>query len=400
MRILTYSSILPNSLQPTQGIFTFQRLGALARRPNNQVDFVAPIPTVPRWLPAGPRAFYRNIPQSETMDGLRIFHPPYSLIPKISMPWHGRLMFMGSQKIVAQLHRENPYDLIDAQYIYPDGYAGILLAKKLGIPVVLSALGTDVNLFPKFKRIAPKIRWALQEADGILAVSNSLKATTASAGVAAEKIRVIGNGVDTQRFHPLDRHEARRTLNLEGPGPFVIAVGTLDPNKGHQLLISAVAELTGRYPAMKTYIAGEGFYQSALTHQIREKKLADRVMLLGKRPHAELNTWFNAANVSCLLSEREGWPNVLLESLAAGTPVIATRAGGISEIITMPTLGTLVERTVPAVTAALDAALKQTWDRNTLVSYAAEHTWDAVAEEIEDYFRTILRARPRATMKQ
>jgi glycosyltransferase involved in cell wall biosynthesis len=310
------------------------------------------------------------------------------------MPWHGRLMYLGTHKTVEQLHRENPYDLLDAQYIYPDGYAGVLIAKKLGIPVILSALGTDVNVFPKFKRIAPKIRWALNEADGILAVSNSLKATTAAAGAPADKIRVIGNGVDTTRFHPLDRTEARRALRIEGPGPFVISVGTLDPNKGHQLLIAAVSELTGRYPAMKAYIAGEGPYQSALTAQIREKKIADRVVLIGKRPHAELNSWFNAASVSCLLSEREGWPNVLLESLAAGTPVIATRAGGIAEVIATPALGTLVERNVPAITAALDAALKHEWDRPALVAYAAQRTWDKVAEEIEDYFRTILNSRP------
>ncbi|MGA8074511.1 MAG: glycosyltransferase [Candidatus Acidiferrales bacterium] len=396
MRILTYSSILPNSLQPTQGIFTFQRLGALSRRPNNHVDFVAPLPYAPIWLPKGSRPAYSRILASETMDGLRIFHPRYALIPKISMPWHGRLMYLGTHKTIEKLHGENPYDLLDAQYIYPDGYAGVLIAKKLGIPVVLSALGTDVNIFPKFKRIAPKIRWALSEADGILAVSNSLKATTAAAGAPAEKIRVIGNGVDTARFHPLDRTEARRALRIEGPGPFVISVGTLDPNKGHQLLIAAVAELTGRYPAMKAYIAGEGPYQSALTAQIREKKIADRVVLIGKRPHAELNSWFNAANVSCLLSEREGWPNVLLESLAAGTPVIATRAGGIAEVISSPALGTLVERNVPAVTAALDAALKRDWDRPTLVAYASQRTWDKVAEEIEAYFQEILEARPPA----
>ncbi len=396
MRILTYSSILPNSQQPTQGIFTIQRLGALAHRPGNQVDFVAPIPHVPGWLARGSRAFYCRIAPKEIIEGLQIFHPHYALIPKISMSWHGRLMYMGSHKLVEKLHRENPYDLLDAQYIYPDGYAGVLLAKKLGIPVVLSALGTDVNVFPKFKRIAPKISWALNEADGILAVSNSLKVATAAAGVPAEKIRVIGNGVDTARFHPQDRADARRALRIEGPGPFVISVGTLDPNKGHQLLIAAIAELTGRYPAMKAFIAGEGPYQSALTAQIREKKIADRVLLIGKRPHAELNSWFNAANVSCLLSEREGWPNVLLESLACGTPVIATRAGGIAEVITSPALGTLVERNVPAITAALESALKHEWDRPALAAYAATRTWDRVAEEIEEYFQSILRARPPA----
>ena len=392
MRILTYSSILPNSQQPSQGIFTFQRLGALARRAGNQVDFVAPIPYVPKWLPGGARSIYCRIPAGESMDGLRIFHPCYGLIPKISMSWHGKLMYMGSHKVVEQLHRENPYDLIDAQYIYPDGFAGVLLARKLGIPVVLSALGTDVNVFPKFKSIAPKIRWALNEADGILAVSDSLKTATAAAGVSADKVRVIGNGVDIARFHPMDRAEARRALRIEGPGPFVISVGTLDPNKGHQLLIAAVAELTGRYPAMKAFIAGEGAYQSALAALIREKRVADRVMLIGKRPHAELNSWFNAANVSCLLSEREGWPNVLLESLACGTPVIATRAGGIAEVISSPSLGTLVERDVAAVTAALDAALKRQWDRAAMVAYASARTWDRVAEEIEQYFAQILSA--------
>jgi teichuronic acid biosynthesis glycosyltransferase TuaC len=214
--------------------------------------------------------------------------------------------------------------------------------------------------------------------------------------VRAEKISVIGNGVDAKRFQPLAREAARRALGLPERGPLVVSVGTLIPSKGHHLLIAALAEMAPRYPNIKAYILGEGGYRAELEELARGKDVQERVFLVGERPNEELQLWFNAADVSCLLSSREGWPNVLLESLACGTPVVSTRVGGVAEVIASPDLGVLVESEVRSIADGLEAAVQRDWDRAALVRYARARTWEVVAEELAQYLTSLLAGPTRA----
>jgi glycosyltransferase involved in cell wall biosynthesis len=384
MRILTFTSLFPNKVQPLHGLFVFQRARHLARR-GHWVQVLAPVPYAPRWAPLARYRAIARVPWREELDELDVYHPRYPFFPRISMPAHGWLMYRGSFRLAERLHEKHRFDCLDAHYVYPDGFAAVCLGRQLGLPVIVSARGTDINLFPSFRLIRPQIRWTLQQAAGVISVSVALKQEMVRLGMPEGKARAIGNGIDLERFEPVARRDARRRLGMSEDAKIVVSIGALIPEKGHQVLISAVAELLPRIPALWLYIVGDGAYRRKLQALAAARGVADRVCLVGARPNEGLKDWYSAADVSCLASAREGWPNVLLESLACGTPVVATRVGGAAEVIVSAELGVLVEQSVSAIAQGLERALAQPWDRDHLVQYARSRTWDVVAREIEEF---------------
>jgi glycosyltransferase involved in cell wall biosynthesis len=331
------------------------------------------------------------IPHLEEIDGIRVHHPRYPLATGISMPLHGMLVFLGCLALAQRLHKERKFDCIDAHFVYPDGFAAVLLGKILALPVIVSARGTDINVYPSFPLIRPMLRWTLRNAAGAIAVSADLKNKMTELGVPDEKIRVISNGVDVERFQPQNAKASRRSLGLPEEGPIALSVGSLIESKGHHLLIAAVAELAQRLPKLRLYVIGEGVLRSRLEELVREQQLQDRVFLLGNRPNEELSLWFSAANISCLMSSREGWPNVVSEALACGTPVLATRTGGIPEIITSSDFGILAERDVDSIAAGLERALTKTWNREEIARHSRVRSWDAVAAEVQAFLESKVR---------
>jgi glycosyltransferase involved in cell wall biosynthesis len=180
-------------------------------------------------------------------------------------------------------------------------------------------------------------------------------------------------------------------MALAEEGSIAVSVGSLIESKGHHLLIAAFAKLTERFPKLRLYVIGDGVFRTKVEELVREKQLQERVFLLGNRPNEELSLWFNAANISCLMSSREGWPNVVSEALACGTPVLATRVGGIPEIITSPELGMFVERNVNSIAAGLEQALATPWNRDEIARHSRSRSWDTVAEEVETYLKSKIR---------
>jgi len=384
MRILTFTSIFPNSVRRELGVFIYQRTAAVARLPGTSVDVVAPIPYFPHWLKSKRWGAYSQIPLEERVGNLHVSYPRYLLLPGIAMPFHGLLMFLGAVGTVRRLHRIAPFDCIEAHYVYPDGFAAVLLGKLLNVPVVVSARGTDINLFPSFRLIRPLIKWTLRNASGLIAVSAALKGRQVELGVAEDKIRVISNGADTGRFRPDDRRKARSSLGLPVEGFILVSVGSLVPVKRHELLIRAVAKLSKALPELNAFIIGDGPLRQKLESLIQELHTQKCIFLQGARPHDELPLWFNAANASCLLSSREGHPNVVVESLACGTPVVGTRAGGIPEILTRPELGILVEGNEQSVLEGLKSAVRHEWDREAIARHVQSRTWGQVAAEVSE----------------
>jgi teichuronic acid biosynthesis glycosyltransferase TuaC len=388
LRILTFTALYPNRVNPLQAIFIHQRVKHLARRRGNSVEVIAPVPYSPSWLPVPRWSQFSLIPREEEIDGTRIHHPRYPFLPGISMPAHGMLMYVASLSLARRLCREKPFDCIDAHFVYPDGFAAVRLGERLGLPVVVSARGTDINVYPSFRLIRPMLRWTLTHAAGAIAVSADLKNKMIALGIPEAKIQVIANGVDTERFQPLDAKSARKQLGLPEEGPIAVSVGSLIESKGHHLLIAAIAKLAAQFPKLRLYVVGEGAYRAKLEELVREKQLQDKVFLLGNRPNEEMSLWFCAANVSCLISSREGWPNVVSEALACGTPVLATRIGGIPEIVTSPELGMFVERHVDSVAAGLEQALTKSWNREQIARHSRSRSWDAVAAEVEAFLKS------------
>jgi teichuronic acid biosynthesis glycosyltransferase TuaC len=393
LKILTFASLFPNSSDLTQGIFIYQRSLHLAKRQGNEVQVVAPIPYVPQWLKVSRWHRVGQVPEREEIGGLIVHHPRYFLLPKVSMPWHALSMFLGCLSQVKSLHRHWKIDCVDAHFVYPDGLAAVLLGKYLGLPVTVSARGTDINVYPGYRLIRPMIRWALEHADGVIAVSSALKDVILGLKVDNPRIRVVPNGVDPSCFYPTASGEARQILNLPKEGPVIVSVGSLIPSKGHHLLVHVFSQIAPRHKGLRLYILGEGPERPELERLIEKLDLQKSVFILGKRPNSELRMWFSAATLSCLLSSREGWPNVVTESLACGTPVVASYAGGIPEIIHSPELGVLVEQTVEAAAAGLERALAKEWNREAISRETRARTWDQVVTEVENVFREELATR-------
>jgi len=390
MRVLTFSSLFPNAVDPAQGIFVYRRASSMAGIPGVEIETIAPVPFAPDWIKTPRWSRFAAVPGIESIGRLRVHHPRYPLLPKISMPLHGLLMFLGAQKLARRLHAQKPFDCIDAHYVYPDGFAAVLLGKLLRIPVAVWALGTDINVFPLFPTIRPLVRWTLNNADGIIAVSAALKSSMVGLGAPENKIQFIGNGVDTELFRMGNRLEARRALGLPEDGKIMVSVATLREAKGHQHVIAALSKIAPKYPELRLYLVGEGSYRPQIEQLVQKLSLQDRVFLAGGRNNNEIPLWFNAADVSILASSREGWPNVILESLACGTPVIGTPVGQIPEILASGDLGVITEQNPEALASAIETALGREWNRTKLMGFAHSRPWKRVALESEQYLGRIV----------
>jgi len=391
MQVLIFSSLFPNSANPAHGIFVYQRMSHFACRPGNHVIAVAPVPYSPRWFRPSKRYVSTLVPKEERIGGLTTYHPRYPLLPMVSMPLHGWLMLLGTFPLVRRLHRQNKFDCIDAHYVYPDGFAAALLGKLLSLPVIVSARGTDINLFPSFRLIRPMIRWTLRNVAGAVAVSTGLRDAILRLGLSREGVQVIGNGVDLKRFSSVDRAAARDYLGLPKDAQIVVSVGGLVEAKGHHHLIIALSAILPRHPKLKAYIIGEGPSRCRLESLICARGLQNQVVLKGAQAHEQLKFWYSAANLSCLTSSREGCPNVILESMACGTPVLATGVGAVPELIAYPEVGLIVDQNVNSIVSGLETALNTPWDRAVIERYAHQRTWEKVAAELEDWFNSRLK---------
>jgi len=392
LRVLTFTSLFPNSVDPSHAIFVYQRSSHLARRSGNEVIAVAPVPYFPSWIKKGRWRAESLIPDWEQVGEIEVYHPRYFLLPKISMPLHALLMFSGCARRVAALNKQKKIDCIDAHFVYPDGMAAVLLGKVLDVPVTVSARGTDLTLYPSYRLIRPMIRWTLEHADGVIAVSSSLKEAIVALGTKGDRVRVVPNGIDPSRFERVPRSEARAQLKLSVNESLLVSAGALVPVKDHVLLIRAFARIAEVHPKLQLFILGEGPLRGELERLVRELRLGDRVHLVGKRPNEELRLWFSAAETSCLTSTREGWPNVVTESLACGTPVVATRVGGIPEILDSPELGVLVEQTAEGVASGIEEVLSRKWNHEEISRRIRGRTWENVAAECEEVLVAAVRS--------
>lgn len=388
-RILTYSTLYPNAVRPGHGVFVENRLRKLVADGRVAARIVAPVP----WFPfAGDRfgayGGYARVPARETRHGIDIDHPRYPAIPKIGMtaaPWLLHRWTLGAVRRLIASGRD--FDLIDAHYFYPDGVAAALIARRLGKPVVITARGTDVNLIPAHAAPRRMILWAARQAAAVITVSDALRHRLIELGADADKIVTLRNGVDLEAFRPVDREAARRALGVDGR--VVVAVGNVIESKGQRLVVRALANL----PDTHLLIVGDGPDVPVIQALAAELRLAGRVRFLGRMPHEKLRDVYGAADASVLASSREGWPNVLLESMACGTPAVATRVGGVPEIITRPESGAIADARSPeALARALGALLADPPSRAATRAYAEEFSWDATTEGQVRVFRAAVGA--------
>jgi glycosyltransferase involved in cell wall biosynthesis len=382
MRVLVLSSTFPNAQQPTRGVFVRERVSRLAHR--CEVVVVAPIPWFPlnRWI----RRDRAGAPRVERQGELTVYHPRFFSLPRYGKFLDGLLYAASLISHLARLRRRFSFEVIDAHFAFPDGVAAVLLARVFRCPVVVTLRGSIVRL-SGYRLHRPQLRWALNRAERVVAVADYLRKVAVGIGVPTNRIRVIPNGVDLVSFAPTDRAQARRACGLPEDRTILLTVAALYSWKGQHMVVETLPRLRERYPDILYVMVGaprveEETYVPALKLRIAALGLEEHVRFVGPQPHAEIGGWINAADLFVLPTRSEGCPNVLLESLACGVPVVATDVGGVPEIIRHGRDGLLTPYgDLPALREALQGVLEHRWDRGALVRRAREFDWADTAEQ-------------------
>ncbi len=381
MRILVVTQIFPNAVEPLWAPFNRQQLAALGRR--CEVEVLATIPWFPaatvfgKWSPAGRLT---GVPRHDRIDGLSVTHPRVLYLPKVGHALSGALY--AASVLPEVRRRRGRFDVLLGSWAYPDGVAVVALGQMLGVPTVVKLHGSDMDVLATRPALRRQMALALPRAARVVAVSRSLAQAARDLGVAPDRIDVIGNGVDSELFHPRDRAAARAELGRAGDArKWILYVGRVEAEKGALDLAAAFQRVAAAVPDAALMVLGDGKARAAAEESLRP--LGDRVFFAGPRPLGEVPVWMGAADVLTLPSHHEGTPNVVLEALACGRRVVATRVGGIPDVVHRAELGTLVAPSDPeALAAALTEALATPYDAAAVAAIGARGGWDESAAKL------------------
>jgi glycosyltransferase involved in cell wall biosynthesis len=367
MRVLIVTKIFPNCVEPTSSPFNRQQFAAVSRLCD--VEVLATIPWFPgaaalaKWSNVGRLA---RVPRRDRVEGLPVRHPRFAYVPRVGRGLSGPLYAASLAPVV--LPYRGRVDVVLGAWAYPDGFASIIIAELLGVPAVIKLHGSDINVLSQWPATRQRLKWALARARRVVAVSRPLAERAAELGARPERIDVVPNGVDRKAFCPRDKAEARRELGLRPDEPIVLYVGHVTEEKGALDLVRAFAG-SAALSRVKLILVGDGAGVAACRELARSTGVAAE--LVGAQPHAAIPTWLAACDLLCLPSWNEGMPNVVIEALASGRPVVASDVGGISEVL-RPGSGELVP---PRDPQALGVALERT--------LAAHHDPWAVSQGLE-----------------
>ncbi len=380
LRLLTFSTLYPNPAQPNHGVFVENRLRHLVASGEAESTVLAPVPWFPGRSPG-------TVPAEERRHDLAVHHPRFLAVPKLGLATNPYALFRAARAAFRRLRAEGlEFDLIDGHYLYPDGVAAVWLAEEAGLPVVLTARGSDTSQLPHYRIPGRLIRQAIDRADALIAVSAALGEGLVALGAPPGKVTVLRNGVDLALFRPHpDRPAARAALGLDGPT--LISVGHLIERKRNHLTIEALPLLPGH----TLLLVGEGPERPALEALANRLGVAAHVRFEGAVPHKDLPRYYTAADVMVLASSREGWANVLLEAMACGTPVVATPAWGSREAVAAPEAGIVVdEASGAAIAEAIRRLSAAPPARAATEAYAAQFSWDETTTGQLALFRRVL----------
>ncbi|MGE0222904.1 MAG: glycosyltransferase [Acetobacteraceae bacterium] len=390
LRLLTFSTLYPSGARPNHGVFVENRLRHLLASGGAVATVLAPVPWFPSRDPRfGDWSRMAATPAEEVRHGISVHHPRFPAIPKLGMSLAPFLLYRAMLPVLGRMLAAGArFDAIDAHYLYPDGVAAVWLGRRFGLPVVVTARGTDVSLIPQFRIPRRLIQGAIHGAAALVAVSAALKAALVEIGAPAARVTVLRNGVDTTLFRPpADRAGERAARGLTRPT--LLSVGLLIERKGHHRTIEAMTGL----PGFDLLIAGDGPERPRLQALIERLGLTDRVRLLGARPHAELPALYGAADASVLSSSREGWANVLLESMACGTPVVASNIWGNPEVVREIAAGVITGENSPdGIVAGVRRLFDAMPPREATRAYAEGFSWDETTAGQLALFRRVINA--------
>jgi glycosyltransferase involved in cell wall biosynthesis len=377
MRVLIVTKIFPNSVEPLSSPFNRQQFAALSRLCD--VEVLATIPWFPgagafgRWSSAGRLS---SVPAHERIDGMRVRHPRFVFLPKIGRGLAGPLYAASLASTV--LPYRGRVDVVLGAWAYPDGFAAVVMADMLGVPAVVKLHGSDVNVVANWAGPRRRLTWALPRAERIVAVSRPLAERAQRLGVPPSRIDVVPNGIDRGAFRPADRAEARRALGFASDRKIVLFVGHISEEKGAFDLVRAYAERRADLGDVELVLVGDGSGSARCQQLARELNVP--ALFAGAQSHESIPTWLAACDLLALPSWNEGMPNVAVEALACGRPVVATQVGGLPDLIHRGN-GLLVPAREPAALGgALAQALETTYDPQSLSDALERPSWEGSAQ--------------------
>ena len=379
MNIIVLTTLYPNNVQHRHGIFIENRVKELVKRyPDAKVKVIAPVPYFPAWLPINEYKQYSSVVLQESRADIEIYHPKYFVIPKIGMNITPYFVYRACLNSIADIEADGfAIDVIDAHYFYPDGVVASWLGKKLNIPVMVTARGSDINVIPDNAIAKKRIIKALTNIQASAAVSQALADEMVKLAPLAKAPIVLRNGVDLSFFNP-DAAKPILPFTLKADEKLIVSVGNLIELKGHHLVIDALVQL----PQVKLIIIGDGILKTTLQQQVARLQLTDRVHFTGNIQQDELPGYYASADALVLASSREGMPNVLLEAIACGTPVIASDVGGSKEVINSPEVGELLShRSSNSIVKALTLVLSKNSSTEKVRAYAQRYGWQTTTEQ-------------------
>ena len=395
-RVLVVSGAFPSSVDPSRGIFVHQRVRALSEISGVEVRVIAPTPWAPPISSVAKWQAFSSLPREEEFGGLTIERPRYFLPPKVGGYFHPQLMYPTLLKAARRLRNEFHFDLIDAHFVYAAGVAATKVAKTLGVPICLTGRGEDMMRFPSMPFKGKSIRWALENADAFVGVSQQIAGEMIKHGANPDRVTTISNGVNVDQFRPLSRDECRKSLGLPVDRQIMITVGDRLELKGFHVIVDALPEILKTHPdAMYVCVGGPGRHGRDFTSEIQSRidrlGLSDRVLLAGAQKHSELVRWYNSADLYVLASSREGSPNALMEALACGTPAVSTRVGSAPDELEPTGFGLVMKERSP--TAAADSicrALSKQWDLAGIRLGIERRSWHQTAAVVLDHLSPLL----------
>ena len=387
-RVLSIATLYPNAHRPRFGTFVARQMEALAARGDWDVTVINPIGVPPLAL-----GRYKALAEAATTaveHGVTVHRPRFTLVPTVGGPINPHMIARSVLPLARRLHALAPFELIDAQFFYPDGPAAAKIAVALGLPLSIKARGADIHLWGGKAYALRQMLRAAEQAAGLLAVSQALADDMAERGFPRGKITVHYTGLDRDLFRPIDRAQGRARLaeefGIPAGGPLLASVGALIPRKGQHLVIRALARLPGAHLAL----VGTGPDQASLEILTRESGMAGRVHFLGSLDHQLLPAVLSAADAMVLPSASEGLANAWVEALACGCPLVITDAGGARELVTRPEAGRIVERDAGAIAEAVRELLADPPPREAVAECAARFSWEANAAALAAYYEGLL----------
>ncbi|MDB5047944.1 MAG: glycosyl transferase, group 1 [Fibrobacteres bacterium] len=380
MRILAFSHLFPNNVHDTQGLFVLERVRHMGHHAD--VKVVSPIPWFPlqRLFPRYARN--RDVKRRQSHGNLAVLHPRFPILPGL------HVLTAVSQAIALLLDAETrglvrDAEVLDVHWTFPDGFAAAILGFCFGKPFVITLRGHEAFYEGQGRLREALIRLCLRRAAGVIAVSEELRQKAiVQAGIAPDRIKTVPNGIDAKRFHPLDRAASRNALKLKAEGKLLLSVGRLSPGKGFHLLVDALPSVLREFPDTVLLIVGEPdpeggqAYLEKIRLSIERHGLSGHVRFLGKIAPADLVPWYSACDCFCLASASEGCPNVVLEALACGRPVVATAVGGIRDMLEDARLGIMADPAGSDFPARISQALSITWDSEYIFGKMKGQDWD------------------------